>query len=82
MSGKAVEMGMKMATITIQVDDVLIEAARLIAEAMQQRGLSEHALEPQHVLGTAINLGLDPLLQVWCPGVDYFQSTPLPEPPK
>lgn len=66
-----------MPTITIQVDDSMLEAAGLVGVALQKRGYSEHAPPPEHVFHSAINLGLARLMETWCAGVPFHQSEPV-----
>jgi hypothetical protein len=56
-----------MAVVSIQLDDSLVEDARTLLQAWQEAGYASKTmpLSEEHVLHTAINLGLGTLRGVW-----------------
>lgn len=54
-----------MPLVSIPVDQSLLDLAKDVAVAMQRAGYSEHPSDPEHVLASAINIGLEKMRQVW-----------------
>lgn len=70
--------------VQIQLDDSIVEAARLVGAALSKAGHAEHAVDPQYVLRDAINIGMHELMLTWMQepkdAAPFYGSVPLPEP--
>lgn len=65
--------------VQLQIDDSMVEAARLVGEALSKSGHAAHAIDPDHVLHDAIAIGLHQLMLTWLkPGTPFFESYKLP----
>ena len=63
--------------VSIQLDDSIVEAARLVGAALSKAGHAEHAVDAQYVLRDAINIGMHELMITWLPNLreqEFFGS--------